>query len=161
MLAVVLFALLPSLAHYEGTYNVVPAECDDIRPVVDRTVARMNFLIRGIARTRLLKTQLAFPVITVMSTASEFRIRHDGGTDVAHTDLATPVRAKAPDGSSIVVRLSTGAQLVQSYESSDGRRENRYTLSADRSKLTVDVLVTSPRLPEDIRYRLVYKRVSD
>lgn len=158
MLPILLFALFPSLEPYAGAYKIAPEECDEIRPVVERAVAKMNFLIRGIARNRLLKTQVMFPAITVTSGASEFRIRHDGGTDVAHRDLSTPVRTTAPDGAAIGVRLSAGPPLMQSYESNDGRRENTYTLSPDGAKLYVDVRVTSPRLPEEIRYRLVYKR---
>lgn len=161
MLLVVLLALIPSLDRYEGTYRIVLDECDEIRPVVDRTVAKMNFLIRGMARSRLMKTQILFPAITVYSTDSAFRIRHVNGTDIAHGDVKTGIKAKAPDGSDIVVRLRPGPPLVQSYESRDGKRENTYTLSADGTKLTVDVRVTSPRLPEDIRYRLVYVRVGD
>jgi hypothetical protein len=159
MIVVALFALLPSLEPYAGTYKVVPEECEEIRPAVERAVAKMNFLIRGIARSRLLKTQIRFPSITVTSDPSEFQIRHDGGTDIAHADLTTPIRTKAPDGASIVVRLSPGPPLTESYEASDGKRENTYTLSEDGSKLILRVRVTSPRLPEEIRYRLVYKRV--
>lgn len=161
MLLVILLALIPGLDRYEGTYRIDLEECDEIRPIVDRTVAKMNFLVRGIARSRLMKTQILFPAITVYSTDSEFRIRHVDGTDIAHRDVQTGVKAKAPDGSDIIVRLRPGPPLVQSYESSDGKRENTYTLSADGAKLTVDVRVTSPRLPEDIRYRLVYARVAD
>ena len=159
MLLIALLALAPSLQQYAGTYQIVREECDEIEPVVERVVSRMNFLIRGIARSRLMKTQILFPAVTVTSAESEFRIRHAEGTDVGHSNLSTPVKAKAPDGSAIEVRLSPGPPLVQSYESSDGVRENIYTLSPDRSKLHVDVRVRSPRLPEEIRYKLVYKRV--
>ena len=154
-------ALFPDLDRYAGTYRVVPAECDEIRPVVERTVSKMNFLIRGIARSRLMKTQIVFPAITVSSTDSEFRITHVNGTDIAHTDLSTGVKAKAPDGSDITVRLSPGPPLIQSYESTDGKRENTYTLSADGRKLILHVNITSPRLPEAIQYRLVYARTSE
>ena len=161
MLLLLFITLFPTLDRYAGTYSVVLSECDEIRPVVERTVSKMNFLIRGIARSRLMKTQIVFPRITVNSTDSEFRITHANGTDIAHRDLATGVRAKAPDGSDITVRLSPGPPLIQSYESSDGKRENIYTLSADGSKLNVDVKISSPRLPEAIRYRLVYARTSE
>jgi hypothetical protein len=159
MLPVVLLVLIPSLQHYVGTYQIVRAECDDIRPVVERVVSKMNFMIRGIARSRLLRTQIWFPAVTVTSNDSEFRIRHVGGTDVGHSNLITPVNAKAPDGASIQVRLLPGPPLVQRYESADGVRENIYTLSPDGSRLRMDVRIRSPRLPEEIRYKLVYKRV--
>ena len=158
MWLVLLLALNPALGRYAGTYRVVPLECDEIREVVERTVSRMNLFIRPIARNRLLKTQILFPVITVTSNDSEFRIRHMHGTDIPHSDLSSAVKAKAPDGTNITVRLQLGPPLVETYESADGKRENAYDLSAAGSKLTVHVRVTSPRLPHDIRYRLVYAR---
>ena len=161
MLLVLLLALNPALDRYAGTYRVLPRECDEIRPVVERAVARMNFLIRPIARSRLMKTQILFPTITVISTDTEFRIRHVNGTEIAHADLSSAVKAKAPDGTDITVRVSAGPPLVESYESTDGQRENTYHLSPDGSKLTVQVRVSSPRLPDEIRYRLVYERVRD
>ena len=161
MLLLLFITLFPALDRYAGTYSVVPSECEEIRPVVERTVSKMNFLIRGIARSRLMKTQIVFPRITVSSTASEFRVAHVNGTDIAHRDLATGVKAKAPDGSDITVRLSPGPPLIQRYESNDGKRENIYTLSTDGSKLSVDVRITSPKLPEPIRYRLVYARTPE
>jgi hypothetical protein len=161
MLLVLLLALDPSLSRYAGTYRIVPAECDEIRPVIERAVSRMNFLIRPIARSRLAKTQIAFPAITVRSDASTFQIRHVNGTEITHADLSAGVRAKSPDGTDITVRLTPGPPLMESYESADGKRENTYRLSPDGSKLTVEVRVTSPRLPEEIRYRLVYQRAPE
>jgi hypothetical protein len=154
-----LFAMFSMLQPYVGTYKIIPEECDEIRPVVERSVARMNFLIRSIARGRLLKTQVAFPSITVSADASYFRITHAGGTNIGHTDLSSPVHAKAPDGTPIVVRLLPGPPLVQTYESSEGKRENTYLLADSGTRLTVVVRITSPRLPEEISYRLVYRRI--
>jgi hypothetical protein len=160
MLLVLLLAGFPVLDSYAGSYRAIPQECDQIRPVVERVVSRMNFLIRPIARSRLMKTQIVFPVITVTSTRSEFRIRHENGTDVPHSDVRSGVKAKAPDGTDITVRLTPGPPLTETYESADGKRENTYVLSPDGSKLTVQVRVTSPRLPDEIRYRIVYQRES-
>lgn len=164
-LAVVLLAaamLAPppaSLDVYEGRYQLVPPERDPIRPAIEKVVAKMNFLIRGIARGRLRKTQIPFPAIEISSSETEFRIRHKGGTDVGHGDVSIPIKTKAPDGESITVRLQPGPPLVQSYESEEGKRENTYVLSRDGNWLTLRVRITSPRLPSDIEYELAYQRV--
>jgi hypothetical protein len=156
--ALLLLAALPaSLGEYAGNWKLIPAESDSIPAVIDKTVSRMNFLIRGIARSRLRRTQVAFPQITI-SAGNEFRIRHQGGTDVPHRATDTDVPATAPDGTRITVRLSAGPPLTESYESTEGKRENTYVLSGDRSKMTLNVRVTSPRLSSPILYRLVYAR---
>jgi hypothetical protein len=64
----------------------------------------------------------------------------------------------APDGAQITVHLVAGPPLKELYESSEGSRENTYLLSENGSKMTLDVLVMSPRLREPIVYRLVYAR---
>jgi hypothetical protein len=156
--AIFLLAALPaSLEHYAGVWKLLPAESDSISAVIDKAVSRMNVFIRGIARSRLRRTQVAFPTITI-SAGREFRIRHEGGTSVPHHATDTPVAAVAPDGTPITVRLSAGPPLIESYESSEGRRENTYVLSADGSKMTLTVRVTSPRLPAPIVYKLTYRR---
>lgn len=155
-LALLLFPVPSDLDVYVGEYALVKGESADIGKVVDETASRLNFLVRPIARSRLRKTQVAFPSLRIVRSGDEFRIFHEQGTDVAHRTLEDPVKTTAPDGSKIVVRLLPGPPLSQSYESSDGLRVNRYVL--DGMKLLMEVRITSPRLPKPIEYTLVYRR---
>ena len=141
---------------YVGEYTLVRAESADMRKVVEDTAAGLNFLIRPIARSRLRKTQIAFPSLSITRRGEGLRIAHVQGTDIMHQTVDEVVRTQAPDGSKIAVRLMPGPPLSQSYESGEGMRVNRYVL--DGSKLTVEVRVTSPRLPKPIEYKLVYRR---
>jgi hypothetical protein len=150
----------PSLDPYLGEYSLVAAESDDMQKVVEEAAAGLNIFVRSIARGRLRKTQIAFPLIRISRSGDGFRIAHNGGTDVSHRTVEDPVHAKSPDGARIVVRLIPGPPLTQTYESGDGMRMNRYVLSAEMSKLTMEVRVTSPRLPKPIEYKLVYRRNS-
>jgi hypothetical protein len=146
----------PELDVYLGEYALIASESSDMKKVVDETAAALNFVVRPIARSRLRKTQVAFPTLRIARDSDGFRIRHEQGTDVAHRTLDDPVRTTAPDGSQIVVRLLPGPPMSQSYESGDGLRVNRYVMNG--TKLTLEVRVTSPRLPKPIEYRLVYRR---
>lgn len=119
----------------------------------------MNFLIRGIARSRLAKTQIAFPKVVIEGSGESVRIAHEGGTDVTHPTPAATVPARSPDGASIVVELTAGPPLKQTYVSPEGRRENTYILSEDGKQLTIHVSVTSPRLPAPVEYKLSYRRL--
>jgi hypothetical protein len=147
-----------SLDRYIGEYALVPAESADMGKVVEDTAATLNFMVRSIARSRLRKTQIAFPTVRISRNGDEFRIAHERGTDVAHRSIEEPVNTTSPDGAKITVRLSPGPPLTQIYESGDGVRTNRYVLSPDGSKLTIEVRVTSPRLQKPIEYQLVYRR---
>lgn len=147
-----------SLNKYIGEYTLVPSETSDLKKVIEQTAAGLNFLVRSIARSRLRKTQIAFPLIRITRKGDEFRIAHEQGTDVTHRNMDDPVDAVSPDGSKIVVRLNPGPPLTETYQSGEGMRTNRYILSPDGAKLTVEVQVTSPRLKNPIEYHLAYQR---
>lgn len=147
-----------SLNSYVGRYILVPAESSDLNQVIDQTAASLNFLVRPIARSRLRKTQIAFPSIRISRDQGEFRIAHELGTDVGHRAIEEPVRAMSPDGKEVTVRLIPGPPLAQTYESDEGVRTNRYLLSADKARLTVEVQIVSPRLKKPVEYRLSYRR---
>jgi hypothetical protein len=51
-----------------------------------------------------------------------------------------------------------GSTLTQTFVAEDGKRVNVYTLSPDGKTLTMNVTVTSPRLPKPLNYKLVYRR---
>jgi hypothetical protein len=148
------------LKRYEGRYTLVASESADIPEAIEKTVKQMNFITRGVARGRLQRTNRAFPSIEIRLNGDEFRITHEGGTSVAHRDFSTGIQTKAPDGKDIVVHLSPGPPLMQSYDSDDGRKENRYELSADGTRMTLNVRVTSPRLRQPLEYRLVFRRAN-
>ncbi len=51
-------------------------------------------------------------------------------------------------------------RLEQRFQAEDGRRVNLYSVSADGNTLTMNVTITSPRLPSPLTYKLVYNRAS-
>jgi hypothetical protein len=147
-----------SLQPYVGEYVLVPEESADVRKVIEQAASGFNFILRPIARGRLRKTQVAFPAVRIQRNEDEFRITLEKGTDVTYKAVDEPVRTTAPDGGKIVVRLLPGPPLSQTYESDEGVRIDRFLLSEDGSKLTIDVHVTSPHLKKPINYQLVYRR---
>ena len=50
--------------------------------------------------------------------------------------------------------------LHQTFRAEDGQRVNVYTLSNNGNTMTMNVTITSPRLPDPLTYRLVYNRAS-
>ncbi|HYO82814.1 MAG TPA: hypothetical protein VES20_15520 [Bryobacteraceae bacterium] len=158
-LALLLASFPSSLDQYAGRYVLIGVESADVKGVIEDTVRQFNFLIRPIARSRLQKTNVAFPSIEFRRTADgSFTIWHEQGTAVTHAAPGQTVRAVSPDNSRIEVSLVPGPPLREIYQSGEGRRENRYELSAGGESLAVHVNIASPRLRGPIVYRLVYRR---
>lgn len=152
------------LTRHAGRFVRDSAASDDVRAAIERAVSRMSFLTRPIGRSRLRATnqppaevQLAFPADSVVIlyagqpevraglSGAAFPWRNAAGEEVTLRVTVT----SSPDG---------GVSVVQVFEAEDGQRENHWRLGADSDSLRLDVLVTSPRLPEPLRYRQVFRR---
>lgn len=139
------------------------AASDDVQAAIERAVAEMSFVTRGIGRSRLKATnqppadvRFALPpdsIVVHYAGQPELRARRDGSPREWRNAAGEPFRARvtmvnAPDGS-VTVR--------QVFEAEDGRRENAWRLDAAGSTLTLDVTVSSPRLPQPLRYRHIFR----
>jgi hypothetical protein len=56
----------------------------------------------------------------------------------------------------VFARTENG-RLVQTFKAEDGQRVNSFT-AEDAQRLTLEVQVTSPRLPKPLTYTVRYKR---
>ncbi|HEY4368256.1 MAG TPA: hypothetical protein VGN07_13565 [Steroidobacteraceae bacterium] len=131
-----------------------------IANAVDAAVAKMNFIKRPIARSRLKKTNPLYERIEISRTGSTISIKFDAGKPVLMPADGTPAKWTRADGEQFDVtgRLE-GDQLVQTFTAEDGKRVNIFSVSAD-GKLLLQVMLTSPQLPEAVRYQLAYRRES-
>jgi hypothetical protein len=68
-----------------------------------------------------------------------------------------PIKWTREDGEKFDVSgILEHGTLVQTYRADDGQRVNRWSVAG--SRMILDVTVTSPRLENPLRYKLVYKR---
>lgn len=151
--------VLAQSAAFTGTFVLAPEASDNIDKAIERSVEKMNFIKRPIARGRLKKTNPAYNTLSIAHNASEVRITTNAGAPIVTPADGTQVQWKREDGE--VFGVSTGWQngkLEQTFRAGDGRRVNLYSLSADGDTLTLDVTVSSPQLPQPVVYRLVYRR---
>lgn len=143
---------------FDGTYTYVPQGGDVIGAAIERGIDDMSFVTRPIARRRLRSTNQ--PYGTIRLTAGDGRVStaYDGRDPIVSPADGSPA-AWSRDGEALTVhtRLSDGV-LTQTFTAEDGVRENAFTLSPDRSRLTLRVTVRSPRLTEPIVYALTYER---
>lgn len=149
-------AQAPSLAgswvrHAEGS--------DDINAKINEATGRMNIAIRGIARSRLRKTNAPYQRLTIAYNPQQVTITTDSRAAIQTPGNGTPIRWKREDGE--VLNVSTewkNTVLEQTFAAEDGKRVNRYTLSNDGRMMTLEVTITSPRLQQPLVYRQMYHR---
>ena len=145
----------------DGTYILDETDSDNVNEVMEHAVGKLNFLTREIARERLKKLNPAYRQVAITSSANEISVTVDNQPPLRAPAKGAPVAWVGPDGGKVNVSLQlAGRRLAQTFTSADGRRVNDYTLSSDGRTLTMQVRETSPRLPQSITYKQVYRRVS-
>lgn len=169
-----LFAALPAQVNAQpsqlrGTWTLNREQSDDLNAKINTAVARMNVIVRQIARPRLRSTNTAYPQLVITHDATNVRVDMQGRPSVSSPANGQPVLWHRETGRTCTqmrgdcVRVTTEWQngaLHQAFQAEDGRRVNVYTVSADGNTMTMNVTVTSPRLPQPFTYRLVYDKAS-
>lgn len=162
MLTTLIFPLLlaepvsPALA---GTFRVDRQASDDIDEAIEHAVSRTNFLIRAIARGRLHKTNPLIQQLVIAFPDAHVSVANDG-----HPAMVVPVDGMSvkwtrDDGETFDVRVTLqNGTLTTTYVAEDGTRTNTYTPTADGKGMTMHVTITSPHLPQPLRYRLAFVR---
>lgn len=151
-----------ALAAFGGTYVLQNAATVKglTEQAIDKAVAPMNFVTRTFARGRLRETNQPYKVV-IFEVLGGGRVRfiRDGGTAINAPADGKPVSWKREDGKLYDVSLAVeGEQLRQVFAAPDGTRTNLYSLSDDRQVLTIDVTVTSPKLPAPLTYSMQLAR---
>jgi hypothetical protein len=145
----------------DGTYLLDENDSDNMNEAIEHAVGQLNFLTRDIARERLKKLNPAYRQVAIASSLNEISVTVDNQQPLRAPAKGAPVAWVGPDGGKVNVSLQlAGERLEQTFTSADGRRVNDYTLSPDGRTLTMQVRETSPRLPQGITYKQVYRRVS-
>lgn len=151
---------------FNGAWTFDPEQSDDINAEINRSIARMNVLVRQIARPRLRATNIPFPQL-IFSIDENVSVDMPGYPSVSSPANGEPVLWHRRTGRACTqvarscVEVTTrweGQRLVQTFRSEDGERQNVFTVSPDGMKLTMVATMTSPRLPAPLVYRLIYTR---
>jgi hypothetical protein len=143
----------------QGTYALDRAASDNIDEVIEHVVKDMNFVRKPLARKRLKATTLPSEHLQISYAGADVTIVTDGGSSVRTPADGKPVEWTRDDGEKVLVTTTHEARtLTRVFRAEDGQRSNAYTVSPDRSTLTMSIVLTSPQLPEPVAYKLVYKR---
>lgn len=152
-----------SLERFEGSFAHTGArrELRAMDGAINRVVDQMNIFIREIARGevhRRVTPEGRIEIDVIDPTTMTIAMDDWGPVRVRVGASARRVRGAAGENVQLRVRFDDG-RLIQRTSTGGGARTNVFTLSADRESLSMRVRIESDQLPDDIRYRLTYRRV--
>ena len=160
LLAMNIFAL--EEADFSGEWIIDRDNSADISSAVETCVSNTHFIIRSIARHRLMKTNTLHQRILILKGASNVSITFgakEARPVIAPVDGST-VGWERDDGEVFQVSHQvTDEGLIQTFRGNDGQKTIVFSLSQGGAVLTMAVTVSSARLPEPLVYQLVYSRV--
>ena len=151
-----------ALEDFEGTWTSTRSARDlrSHEQGIDHVADLMNIFIREIARGEMRRripaeTRLAFHF------ESETRVQlsvDEWGPNAF--EIGGPTRrVRGPEGEDVHVRLSfVRGRIVHRQRNGGGHRTNTYSLNGDASRLTMSASISSDQLPDDVRYRLTFRR---
>lgn len=141
-----------------GTFSYDEAASDDIEQAVREATSGMNFITRPIARSRLRSTTLPVQRLEVDASEARVSVAADEREPIVTTPDGTPTTWTGLDDEELQVSTEwRDGRLHELFRADDGQRENVYE-STGGDALRVHVTVSSDRLPEPVRYTLVYRQ---
>ena len=148
-------------AALQGTFTILPGAEEAVVNAITSGTARMNFIKRPIARSRLKKTNLPpYQVVRISHTPAEVSIDMDGRAPILTPADGKTIKWKRPEDGEIldVNTVWESGALKETFVAGDGSRENLFSISPDSQILTMQVTIRSPQLGTPIVYKLEYRR---
>jgi len=146
-------------APFTGTYTLDAERSDNVDQAINQAISRMNIATRQIARPRLRRTNQPYQRVTFAQSGQQMSITTDQRAPITTPVSGSAVKWTREDGETLDVSTRVdGRRLRQVFAAEDGRRENVWTASEDGRTMTLNVTVTSGRLPQPLTYQLVYRR---
>lgn len=142
-----------------GTWRFVPEQSESIDRAVDQAVSHMNFLVRGIARSRLRGANQPISQIVIQYPDNNVYI-------LFRSDEPPTISPRSGEfvpytrGDGEVVRVQTELKngvIRQFFDSDDGQKEHLYRLRPDGT-MALEVTVLSEKLREPFKYTWVFRR---
>ena len=147
-------------AGLSGKYKYAPEQSGDISQAIEQAIEKMNFIKRPIARGRLSRTNFAYQQIHIAIDGTEAEVTYDTQGPIRMPLDGPAIKWKRADGETFDVSAKfDGGKLVQTYKAEDGMRMNSFSKDASGS-LRLEVEVSSPQLPQPVKYTLVYRQAS-
>lgn len=142
----------PELA---GVYQLVPDLSDDIGEAIHEATEEAGFFVRTFGRGMLADRLEPPNVIQIVLTDTTVVLTEDGADTRARLLTGTEADEEGEPEEGIRTRW-VNRSLVRTFAEEDGVRRYEYSVGPAGDTLTIDVTVEGSRLPQPVRYRLIY-----
>jgi hypothetical protein len=150
------------LAAFAGTYQYAggAAEEEALAAAIETVVQKMNFLIRGIARSKLKKGNRQSAELT-LQIGDQITVIRPGQPTISAPADGTPITWRSPDGDDFQVAHGLdGDRLFQTFLGPKSFSRNDFVLSADGSTVTVYTRIVAKHVPAPIEFHTTYRRIA-
>ena len=161
-------AAAPSSLHAQtvpdtGTiaFELEPERGDNVPAAIERTIRPMSWIIRPIARHRLLRTNRPPAHVTILTRPDSFVVTFEG-----HPPIVTPRDGSSAPWKSGVsketyfVRTAlSGDTLHQLITASDGHRQDDFVFVDGGERVELHVVLIAEHLPGPLSYTLEFRRL--
>jgi hypothetical protein len=161
MLAATLAATPPPPDTGTAVFELVPERCDNVPAAIERTIRPMSWIIRPIARHRLLRTNRPPAHLTIHVREDSLVVTFEG-----HPPIVTPRDGSSAPWKSGVSRetyyvksLLSGDTLHQTITASDGHRDDDFAFLDGGERLELHVVLEAEHLPGPLDYTLEFRRL--
>ena len=142
----------------QGTFLNEQQSARTIETAIETAVAKMNFIKRPIARSRLKKTNEPHRRVEIGIGQDKISIAFDGRKPVQMPADGSTIRWTREDGETFDVNAAwDGDRLVETFKAEDGTRANAFSIGAD-GRLNMLVTLSSPQLDQPLVYTLTFSR---
>jgi hypothetical protein len=142
-------------------YELLPAESDDVKQAIERSISHMNFIVRPIARHRLTRTNRPPAHLIFANRADTLIVTLEGANPIV-TPRDGSVIPWVSGVSKEVYRVNAsvaGDTLHQVITASDGHRLDDFIFSEGGERVRLDVRLYADRLPAPLTYSLTFRRL--
>lgn len=127
-----------------------------VNEAIGRAVADMGFITRGVAADRLREKNPVRRTVETEVQGEHITITYGDATYETRSGDWQTVTATGEQVE--LLQTASGNSIFQTFRAPDGEKTTVYRFSPDGERLTLDITLTSPRLPEPLRYSLQYRR---
>jgi hypothetical protein len=126
---------------------------------IEATVSQMSWIARGTARKRITTSTPIHQQYLFEVDGSTVTIGEDDFEGFSTPWDGTPVEiSRNRGGPATLTRSVDQGGLRAHWQQKKGAGTEIYRVAADGVTMTVEVVISSPRLPSDVRYELSYRK---
>jgi hypothetical protein len=150
-------ALVAQAPNWDGDYVLDPDRSDNLKEAIAKATESLNFAMKPILRKKLEGSEKPAANLNILK-GSAVTMQVEKNLPFT-TSPGNPAKWKRLDGEGFEVSCEERAPgFALSFRQDDVVRTQTYNLSEDGRTLKVEVTLRNPKLPEPMRYKLIYRK---